>query len=119
MKPIINPWLFYLANISDDVRIFFIVIGFALLFLSSITLGVLVIDGIYDEEDRCRVKFLVKWLINGVILLLLGLLIPPKEVIYQMMIAQNITPDNLQNVGEGVKSIVDYILEAAMKLKGE
>lgn len=63
MKPIINPWLFYLVDVIGNFK------------------------------SACFA------------------LLPSKKTCYQMMIASQITDDNIQKAEDTIKKSVDYIFE--------
>lgn len=82
MKPIINPWLFYL--IKYDM----------------------------DELDEVKViKTIKKKIIVIALLITFAIFLPSKKTCYQMMIASQITDNNIQKAEDVIKNSVDYIFE--------
>lgn len=113
MTPIINPWLFYLVDVIGNfktacfVLILLIVIGFGAITLIEI--------GEAAEElelDEVKViKSLKKMAIVVVLLMTFNMLLPSKKTCYQMMIASQITDNNIQKAEDVIKNSVDYIFE--------
>ena len=64
-------------------------------------------------------EFTVKWFkiiaIIGIISVLLGILIPSKEIIIEMLLASNATYENVGAAFEGIKNAADYIIGAIKK----
>ena len=113
MTPIINPWLFYLVDVIGNFKsacfglILLIVIGFGSTVLIEI--------GEAAEElelDEVKViKNLKKMAIVVVLLMTFNMLLPSKKTCYQMMIASQITDNNIQKAEDVIKDSVDYIFE--------
>ena len=110
---IINPWLFYLIGVCDSLITFFMFLGVILLLTCVISIIVLTSTYVGNEDEKKYIKNSVKGAIVGTFFLLISILIPPKEVSYQMLAASLITKDNIEYVTETGKDIVDYIIESA------
>lgn len=113
MTPIINPWLFYLVNflvnLQDICLIVLIVCGVAMVIIS-------LTDFVYDdygEEEKIKAnkKTKKRLLTISVPLLIVITFIPTRETCYQMMIASQVTDDNIQSAEDVIKDSVDYIFE--------
>ena len=109
---LINPWIFYLIGAADTLTEFFILIGGISTISGCITALVLYIENGFAKY----VKTSLKVAIFGIIFTFIGLLIPTKEVSYQMLAASLITKDNIEYVTEEGKNLVDYIIESAETL---
>lgn len=111
MKPIINPWLFYLADCLATLQIMFILVVSALVIvISFITIDIH--DLRYKEKELKSARRTRKIAIFFSILLLIVIpLIPSKETCYKMMIASQITDNNIQKAEDVIKNSVDYIFE--------
>ena len=101
MQPIINPMWFYLVEILDGVKDIGII-------CSVLTIAIAVLTFIIIDESDNNTKKLKKLIMPIVISLLLAILVPSKSVMYQMLVAKNITKDN-----------IDFILETSKQLKNE
>ena len=108
---LINPWIFYLIGIADALIKFFMIIGIMCIIGGCITTLVLSI-----EDGLKYVKTSLKVAIFGIIFTFIGLLIPTKEVSYQMLAASLVTKDNIEYVTEAGKDLVDYIIETAERV---
>ena len=101
MTYIINPWMFYFISLSDTLKwalgIFAIIAIIASFF-------------IYDDKN---VKLAKRVFIAGCVSIIIWLFIPSKDTCYKMLIASQVTTENIENAKETVKDVVDYIIEAA------
>ena len=109
MKPIINPWLFYIVDCLDGLKILCILAVPLLVFvIGYITITI-------DDFERGDGKELIRTR-NIVILFSISILIvipfiPSKETCYKMMVASQITDNNIQKAEDTIKNSVDYIFE--------
>lgn len=110
MTPIINPWLFYavnfLVNLQDVCSIVLIVCGVVMAFL---TLNDLVDED--EEKLKANKKTNKRLLVVSLSMLIVITFIPAKETCYQMMIASQVTDENIQSAEDVIKKSVDYIFE--------
>ena len=123
----INPIWFYLMNVSDSLRgwclgvslimaVVSIVIGIYLfayaMDTNSRTYNILTSDD-EKEDDQESIKkvwkVLKKSIILGVLLMLLSILLPSEKTCIEMMIASQVTKENVEIVKEEVYTIIDYI----------
>lgn len=121
MEPIINPMYFYLIEIVGRVR--------AVSLLLSIIFGVLVCASgvIYMGESggvrgdvetsamRTVKRYLPRMLICLIISTTLALLIPSESTVIQMLIAKNITVENVQAVQNTAAKVYEDILNVIAK----
>lgn len=111
MTPIINPWLFYLVDVIDNFKsvcfalLLFVVLGFA-------ATTVIKYGEDEDELDEVKViKNIKKLVIFAALLVTFDMFLPSKKTCYQMMIASQITDNNIQKAEDVIKDSVDYIFE--------
>ena len=115
MKPIINPWLFYLVDVIGNFKS----ACFVLLLLIVIAFGAIVLIEIGEAADELEleldevkvIKTLKRMVVVGVLLMTFNMLLPSKETCYKMMIASQITDNNIQKAEDTIKESVDYIFE--------
>ena len=113
MKPIINPWLFYIVDVIDNFKsacfilILIIVISFGAIFLIEIGEAA---DELELDEVKV-IKTLKKMVVVIVLLMTFNMLLPSKKTCYQMMIASQVTDNNIQKAEDVIKGSVDYIFE--------
>lgn len=119
MEPIISPWILYWINVLGNLKDF-AGVGVILVIIGGIGLGFLVtsfMDQVLEWDGDKIIKFVKKWAVGvGILLIittLLDLFIPNQETLYSMLALNYITPDNIALGVDGIKSIIDYIFEAA------
>lgn len=116
MKPIINPWLFYIVDTLGVLQLMFILVVIALaIVIMFITLR---IDdlGRDEKEEMKSAKRTRKIVISISILLLVAIpFIPSKETCYKMMVASQVTEENIKSAEDVIKDSVDYIFEKINK----
>lgn len=105
---IINPWLFYLIGVAENVGCFLFTLGLFAIIGGAITSIIIFIDGKIE-----LLKTIIKIVILGMIFTFIATLIPSREVSYQMLAASLVTKENIEYVTETGKDIVDYICESA------
>lgn len=122
MDPIVSPWLIYLISVINSIRIFAFILGlvfsiplliyFVSDFFNYINENILFpyqLDE-YEELKKRNSKQIKKYFILCLTFILVGLLIPSKETLITMLIANVITPDNINMSNEIVKhNIQDYV----------
>lgn len=111
MKPIINPWIFYFANMVDSMSIVLIISAIlvgAFCLLCSIDLC----DEYVDKQSKKAAKKRLKLCVSiFIILSLLILFIPSKKTIYEMTIASHITEEKIENSKKTAIELIDYIVD--------
>lgn len=106
MTPIINPWLFYLVDAIANLKFNCLII--ALLFTLYIGASTLIDEDLNDEKT---VKAIKKVVICVSLFFTADTFLPSKETCYQMMIASQVTEENIQKAEDVIKNSVDYIFE--------
>jgi len=117
----INPIWFYLMHVSTGIKIFLCVLGGISLVISVLALMAWIFDGYVDmtdleDDEKKTFKLFKKIMITSIISLFIGILVPSKEVCIEMMIASQITHENITATKEEIYEIVDYVTD---KVKGE
>ena len=114
MTPIINPWLFYLVDVIGSFQILSILV--ALLIILSFAIEIVKYDEVEDELDKVKViKAFKKKVIVIALLITFDMFLPSKKTCYQMMIASQVTEENVKKAEEVIKDSVDYIFEKINK----
>lgn len=122
MDPIVSPWLIYLISVINSIRIFAFILGlvfsiplliyFVSDFFNCINEDILFpyqLDE-YEELKKRNSKQIKKYFILCLTFILVGLLIPSKETLITMLIANIITPDNINMSNELIKhNVQDYV----------
>lgn len=104
MKPIISPWTIYFASRADAVGTLFLSV--------AIVAFVICLIG-FDDLTKNGFKLFIS---IGIISIILTVLTPTTETVYTMMVANEITSDNIQAVGKTGKDVVDYITDQIDKV---
>lgn len=129
-EPIINPWLFYLADLVSALKVTLIILSIGLVIGSLLYLCMWYENTEYKIDTEENIKLRKTWLkgaklciISAVITFTVGMIVPTKKTLYAMAIASALTPDTAQliydktgetatdilNVGaELIEDIVDY-----------
>lgn len=111
MKPIINPWLIYFVDSLDLVQLSCILMVIALV-VAILILTCRMDDLEYKEKELKSARRTRKIVIFFSVLLLIVIpFIPSRETCYKMMIASQITDNNIQKAEDIIKCSVDYIFE--------
>lgn len=112
--PIIRPSLIYLINLCDNFK--------TALFIVMLATGFVVVVGLYEylneEEER---RYFNKWFKILIIALIsslaMNIALPSEKTCYTMLVSSQLTPQNIQSVGNDLKSAVDYIFEKIDELE--
>jgi hypothetical protein len=116
MNPIISPLTIYLINLMDPLHAVFI--GACIVFL---VLGILNGIDYLDNKDSSTEKYQKqaqkalgrtrRMAVICVLCMLLAVFVPSKNTIIEMIVAQNITINNINAGEEKVKEAIDYLVE--------
>ena len=112
MKPIINPWLFYLTDVFCNVKWLLLV-----LFAVGLLVYLILAFAYTVDAEKPPAFFNMKNTMCLVIPIIIALLIPEQNTVYKMLIASYTTPNNIEYVKETGKDLVDYIIEKASELE--
>ena len=112
--PIIRPSLIYLINLCDNFK--------TALFIVMLATGFVVVVGLYEylneEEER---RYFNKWFKILIIALIsslaMNIALPSEKTCYTMLVSSQLTPQNIQSVGNDLKSAVDYIFQKIDELE--
>lgn len=121
MDPIISPWIIYLISLLSVFKVLAIILV-AILSIGSIMSATCYHDscGKYrrwgsdldHEESKMNKKLLKGCIVGFIVSLVLAIFIPDRETMTMMLIADNVTPDNIENVKE-------LIVELTNEIRGE
>lgn len=118
-EPIISPFIFYLIYISDSISSFL----FIMTILSIITLVTYTVfshtiysNKVWNREETGDYLKQIKHNIKNIIIVILTIsfintIVPTKDTLYKMLIASEVTPQNIEIVGDTVENSIDYIFE--------
>lgn len=117
---IISPWIFYLIDVLSSLKgisrfaTFATVV--ALIVIAIITAYLKAQDSCSSSEDNIEVieiltRFFKKLLIVACISISVFIVTPSEETMYKMLVAQNVTYENVDKATEVIKDGVDYIFK--------
>lgn len=115
MNPIISPVWFYLIDIVDGINL----VSSIILLISVILFGAIFIcvlgdtlDNNLSENEKSiyvrHFKSILKVIIPCIIIMIFT---PNSTTIYKMIVANNVTPHNIEVVGDTIEGGIDYIFE--------
>ena len=129
-EPIINPWLFYLADLVFALKVTLIILSVGLVIGSLIYLVAWKENMDYRFDTEQNIKLRKTWLkgakiciVSGIMSFMVGMFVPAQKTLYAMAIASALTPDTVQLIydktgktatdilnggGEFIEDIVDY-----------
>lgn len=110
MTPIINPWLFYLVDVIADLKFNCLII--TLIFAFYIVATAYIDEDLNEEKITKAIKKIV---ICVALLFTAEALLPSKETCYKMMVASQVTEENVKKAEDVIKDSVDYIFEKINK----
>ena len=105
MEPIINPWLIYLAEVVDVLKL--------LCTISSLLLGIVTCIFLLDDcapYNKCA-KFTG---IAFILCVILAILIPTEKTVWMMIGASQLTTNNITAIQE---NLVDFATQLAHVIK--
>jgi hypothetical protein len=122
--PIINPWVIYLINLCDNLKTLSI-ISICITVVAVIIIG---LHWAFDENDCCDEEdvkvirqYYMEWIkIPAIVLicsLVCSIVLPTKKTCYTMLVTSQLTEENIHNVGDNAKEIVDYIFEKIQEVQ--
>lgn len=124
---IVNPWYFYLSNLSDNFRTLSIcVFIIAIIAMISFIIGwicVAIEDGSFEcgNNELPLTKFLKRMAkistVATIVSAILMTVLPSEDTINKMVISSFVTKENITEAKTGAKELVDYIVEKATELK--
>ena len=100
MEPIISPWIIYALPLVDTLIAVLSVVSM----LAMTSLIILYIDD--DFREVMGIKIVKGVWVVFIISTLLAILIPNKETLIAMYVANQVTPDNLSHAQEIITTII-------------
>lgn len=138
-ESIINPWLFYLAELVFALKVTLIILSVGLVIGSLLYLVAWNDNNTYKSDTEENIKLRKTWLksskiciVSALITFMVGMIIPTEKTLYAMAIASVLTPDTVQLIydktgetatdilnggGEFIEDIVDYGVDKVNELR--
>lgn len=136
MNYIINPNWFYWLQVINGLNVAFEIIAGIAIFSVAVLAVIALVNYFAGKDFRYRVdengkptdsdwlsflsmrKVTIIFTIIAMVSLIISIFIPSKETLISMMIAKYATKENLSITVDGIKSAVDYIVNAMKEIKG-
>lgn len=122
-EPIINPWLFYLADVVSALKVTLIILSIGLVIGSSVYLAVWYENREYRSDSEENIKLRKTWLkgakmclISAIITFIVGMMVPKERTLYAMAIASALTPDTVQLIYDKTGETATDILNGGAEL---
>lgn len=112
MKPIINPWLIYFAELADSINMTFLFVAL----IAFIIMAFAFIPYMDNKKDETLKQCLKKSFIWFCISIAIVVITPSKDTVYTMVVLDNVTTDSIQAIGKTGKDVVDYITDQIDKI---
>ena len=115
---IINPWIFYLIDVLSSLKgisLTVIVITIFGLIGTGVVTVIVKCESWYDDDFARFVTLSIKLLKKLLIVLCISFgvytVTPSEETMYKMLVAQNVTYENVDKATKTIKDGVDYIFK--------
>ena len=122
-EPIINPWLFYLADVVSALKVTLIILSIGLVIGSLLYLYMWYENNEFNRDSEENIKLRKTWLkgakmclISAIITFIVGMIVPTKKTLYAMTIASALTPDTVQLIYDKTGETATDILNGGAEL---
>ena len=122
-EPIINPWLFYLADVVSALKVTLIILSIGLVIGSLLYLHIWYENNEFNRDSEENIKLRKTWLkgakmclISAIITFIVGMMVPKERTLYAMAIASALTPDTVQLIYDKTGETVTDILNGGAEL---
>ena len=112
----INPIWFYLMNVSTGIKTFLCGLGVISLICTAFAILIFTIEESIDitnlnEKEKKIFKLFKNIIIAAIVSLFIGIFVPSKETCVEMMVASQVTHENVTATKEEIYKIVDYVTD--------
>ena len=122
-EPIINPWLFYLADLVSALQVTLIILSIGLVIGSLLYLYIWYENNEFNRDSEENIKLRKTWLkgakmclISAIITFIVGMMVPKERTLYAMAIASALTPDTVQLIYDKTGETATDILNGGAEL---
>ena len=122
-EPIINPWLFYLADLVSALQVTLIILSIGLVIGSLLYLYMWYENNEFNRDSEENIKLRKTWLkgakmclISAIITFIVGMMVPKERTLYAMAIASALTPDTVQLIYDKTGETATDILNGGAEL---
>lgn len=103
MTPVISPWVFYAMQVFDATGFIFVVLG-----AGGLVFYLMALVDHYDKKTEFKGK--KKYGALVALCLVIAILCPTKSTLTKMIVAQNVTYERVEMVGETVQDVYEDII---------
>ena len=117
MHYIINPWVFYLLGLVDSIGVACVAFlaMFGIIFGSYAMIWFIEFSG--NDEYPTPIQILKKWRVPLMLTIAFLVFMPSTDTIYKMMIASQVTTENIDSAKETIQDVADYIIDAVKEIE--
>ena len=122
-EPIINPWLFYLADLVSALKVTLIILSIGLVICSLLYLYMWYENNEFKRDSEENIKLRKTWLkgakmclISAITTFIVGMMVPKERTLYAMAIASALTPDTVQLIYDKTSETATDILNGGAEL---
>lgn len=122
-EPIINPWLFYLADLVSALKVTLIILSIGLVIGSLLYLYMWYENNEFKRDSEENIKLRKTWLkgakmclISAITTFIVGMMVPKERTLYAMAIASALTPDTVQLIYDKTSETATDILNGGAEL---
>lgn len=121
-EPIISPWVFYLISLVDNILYFFGILVVVSIFVGAVyaLIALYSYDTIpYDKEEvfkKGAIRIFKYIVATFIVSCVITMFVPSSDTIYKMLVASQVTPHNIEVMGDTVENSIDYIFEKIQSL---
>ena len=122
-EPIINPWLFYLADVVSALKVTLIILSIGLVIGSLLYLYMWYENNEFKQDSEENIKLRKTWLkgakmclISAIITFIVSMMVPKERTLYAMAIASSLTPDTVQLIYDKTGETATDILNGGAEL---
>ena len=117
MHYIINPWVFYLLGVSNSVKTMCVIFLMVFGVMFGTYLFFWIIEFVGDDEYQTPIQILKKWRVPLILTVAFLVFMPSEDTIYKMLIASQVTTENIDTAKETIQDVADYIVDAVKEIK--
>ena len=111
MEPIINPWVIYVLGVVDSLRSLFYFAIITMIIVAGFTFFIMLADEFktIQEHRKKAVKYAIRYIIVLLTFVMLVILIPTRNTVIGMIVANSITYNNIDSAVKTGKKIKDEV----------
>lgn len=118
-EPIINPWIFYAADVIGSINLVINVLVWILCIATVTAFSDYMSNrNPYKEAKTIQTRKTFHSLLKILIIVtILNIMIPSQNTFYKMIATSYVTPANIEMIGDNVDKIADKIIDKINKAK--